>query len=293
MFKKQIGPHTGKAEDFKSYDELWNAFKTQLEYIIDVKMRGNLVIERIYAEMMPAPFLSICTDDCIKKGKDYNAGGARYNTSYIQGVGIGTISDALSSIKFNVFDNQKFTMKELIDAMNDDFKGHEDILNLVKNKTPKYGNDDDYADDIMVSVFNEYKDYITGRPTTRGGVYHVDMLPTTCHVYFGDVMIASPNGRLAHIPLSEGISPEKGADINGPTAVAALIRSYFAMNGHHMQFNVIDRQTLIEAQKNPEEYKELIVRVAGYSDYFRNLDKPLQNEIIERTEQSFGGCGCC
>ena len=328
MFKKQIGPHTGKAEDFKSYDELWNAFKTQLEYIIDVKMRGNLVIERIYAEMMPAPFLSICTDDCIKKGKDYNAGGARYNTSYIQGVGIGTISDALSSIKFNVFDNQKFTMKELIDAMNDDFKGHEDILNLVKNKTPKYGNDDDYADDIMVSVFNEYKDYITGRPTTRGGVYHVDMLPTTCHVYFGDVMIASPNGRLAHIPLSEGISPEKGADINGPTAVvkscskmnhcetggtllnqkftpaaiagekgidnlAALIRSYFALNGHHMQFNVIDRQTLIEAQKNPEEYKELIVRVAGYSDYFRNLDKPLQNEIIERTEQSFGGCGCC
>ena len=328
MFKKQIGPHTGKAEDFKSYDELWNAFKTQLEYIIDVKMRGNLVIERIYAEMMPAQFLSICTDDCIKKGKDYNAGGARYNTSYIQGVGIGTISDALSSIKFNVFDNQKFTMKELIDAMNDDFKGHEDILNLVKNKTPKYGNDDDYADDIMVSVFNEYKDYITGRPTTRGGVYHVDMLPTTCHVYFGDVMIASPNGRLAHIPLSEGISPEKGADINGPTAVvkscskmnhcetggtllnqkftpaaiagekgidnlAALIRSYFAMNGHHMQFNVIDRQTLIEAQKNPEEYKELIVRVAGYSDYFRNLDKPLQNEIIERTEQSFGGCGCC
>ena len=291
-------------------------------------MRGNLVIERIYAEMMPAPFLSICTDDCIKKGKDYNAGGARYNTSYIQGVGIGTISDALSSIKFNVFDNQKFTMKELIDAMNDDFKGHEDILNLVKNKTPKYGNDDDYADDIMVSVFNEYKDYITGRPTTRGGVYHVDMLPTTCHVYFGDVMIASPNGRLAHIPLSEGISPEKGADINGPTAVvkscskmnhcetggtllnqkftpaaiagekgidnlAALIRSYFAMNGHHMQFNVIDRQTLIEAQKNPEEYKELIVRVARYSDYFRNLDKPLQNEIIERTEQSFGGCGCC
>ena len=328
MFKKQIGPHTGKAEDFKSYDELWNAFKTQLEYIIDVKMRGNLVIERIYSQMMPAPFLSICTDDCIKKGKDYNAGGPRYNTSYIQGVGIGTISDALSAIKFNVFDNQKFTMKELIDAMNDDFKGHEDILNLVKNKTPKYGNDDDYADDIMVSVFNEYKDYITGRPTTRGGVYHVDMLPTTCHVYFGDVMIATPNGRLAHNPLSEGLSPEKGADINGPTAVvkscskmnhcetggtllnqkftpaaiagekgidnlAALIRSYFAMNGHHMQFNVIDRQTLIEAQKNPEEYKELIVRVAGYSDYFRNLDKPLQNEIIERTEQSLGGCGCC
>ena len=322
MFEKQIGLHTGHAEDYKSYEELFEAFKKQLEYIIDVKMRGNLVIEKIYAEEMPAPFLSICTDDCIKKGKDYNAGGARYNTNYIQGVGIGSISDALAAIKYNVYDNQKFTMKELIEAMNDNFEGHEDILNLVKNKTPKYGNDDDYADDIMKSVFNEYRDYITGRPTIKGGQYHIDMLPTTCHVYFGDVMIAAPNGRLAHKPLSEGISPEKGADISGPTAVikscskmdhcstggtllnqkftpaalagqsgidnlAALVRAYFAMDGHHIQFNVIDRETLKDAQKRPDEYKELIVRVAGYSDYFRNLDNALQNEIIERTEQSF------
>ena len=219
-------------------------------------------------------------------------------------------------------------MEELIEAMDHNFEGYDAIYRMVHDKSPKYGNDDDYADDLMQDVFYLYHDLITGRPNMKGGKYGVDMLPTTCHVYFGDVMIASPNGRLAHIPLSEGISPEKGADINGPTAVvkscskmnhcetggtllnqkftpaaiagekgidnlAALIRSYFAMNGHHMQFNVIDRQTLIEAQKNPEEYKELIVRVAGYSDYFRNLDKPLQNEIIERTEQSFGGCGCC
>ena len=285
-------------------------------------MRGNLVIERIYSQMMPAPFLSICTDDCIKKGKDYNAGGPRYNTSYIQGVGIGTISDALSAIKFNVFDNQKFTMKELIDAMNDDFKGHEDILNLVKNKTPKYGNDDDYADSVMQDVFNLYHDLITGRPTMRGGKYGVDMLPTTCHVYFGEVIGATANGRKANVPVSEGISPEKSADTNGPTAVikscskmdhlatagtllnqkftpdvvagekglenmSSLIRSYFAMDGHHIQFNVIDRQTLIEAQKHPDDYRDLIVRVAGYSDFFRNLSKPLQDEIINRTEQSF------
>ena len=323
MFKKQIGPHTGKAEDFKSYDDVWKAFKTQLEYIIDVKMRGNLVIEKIFATMMPAPFLSICTNDCIKKGKDYNAGGARYNTSYIQGVGIADISDSLSAIKYNVFDKKKFTMKELIDALNDNFEGHEEIFNLVAHKTPKYGNDDDYADDIMLTVFNEYRDYITGRKNIRGGDYHVDMLPTTCHVYFGDVMIAAPSGRLAHKPLADGISPAKGADINGPTAVvkscskmghcktggtllnqkftpaalagekgidnlAALIRSYFAMGGHHMQFNVIDRETLKDAQKHPDEYRDLIVRVAGYSDYFRNLDNALQNEIIERTEQSFG-----
>ncbi|MGI6107566.1 MAG: trans-4-hydroxy-L-proline dehydratase [Lachnospiraceae bacterium] len=319
---KQIGLKTGNAEDYKTYDELWAAFKKQLEYIIDVKMRGNLVIEKIYAEEMPAPFLSICTNDCIKKGKDYNAGGARYNTSYIQGVGIGTITDSLAALKYNVYDHHKFTMGQMMQALNDNFEGHEDILNLVRNRTPKYGNDDDYADEIMKAVFAEYRDYITGRKNIRGGEYHIDMLPTTCHVYFGDVMLASPNGRLAHRPVSEGISPEKGADTNGPTAVikscakmdhcstggtllnqkftpaalagqqgidnlAALIRSYFAMDGHHIQFNVIDRQTLIDAKKHPEEHKDLIVRVAGYSDYFRNLSSALQDEIIERTEQSF------
>ena len=323
LFEKQIGPHTGKLETLDSYEKLYEAFKTQLHHAIDVKMRGNLVIERIYADLMPAPFLSICTDDCIKKGKDYNAGGARYNTNYIQGVGIGTVTDCLSAIRYNVFEGKKFSLAELVEAMNDNFEGHTAILNLVKNRTPKYGNDDDYADDIMKTVFAEYRDYITGRPTVRGGQYHVDMLPTTCHVYFGDVMIASPDGRLARKPLSEGISPASGADVNGPTAVikscskmdhcstggtllnqkftpeavagekgidnmAALIRSYFALDGHHIQFNVIDKATLLEAKKHPEDYRELIVRVAGYSDYFRNLDEKLQDEIINRTEQGFG-----
>ncbi len=271
---------------------------------------------------MPAPFLSIITNDCIKKGKDYNAGGARYNTNYIQGVGIGTITDCLSAIKYNVFDHANFTMDEIIDAMLANFEGHERTLRLVRDKTPKYGNDDDYADDIMKSVFAMYRDTVTGRPNMKGGTYRIDMLPTTCHVYFGDVMMASPNGRLAHKPVSEGISPEKGADTHGPTAVirscakmdhlttggtllnqkftpqvlagddgldrlADLIRTYFNMDGHHIQFNVIDRATLRAAQEHPEEYADLIVRVAGYSDYFRNLDRPLQDEIIERTEQAF------
>ena len=192
----------------------------------------------------------------------------------------------------------------------------------MTNRTPKYGNDDDYADEIMEKVFEFYRKSVTGRRNNRGGTYRINMLPTTCHVYFGDVMIASPNGRHAHKPVSEEISPEKGADVNGPTAVikscakmdhlatagtllnqkftpdvvagekgldnmASLIRSYFAMDGHHVQFNVIDRKTLQEAQKHPEDYRDLIVRVAGYSDFFRNLSKPLQDEIINRTEQSF------
>ncbi len=319
---KQIGLELGYAKDFKTYDELWDAFKKQLEHIVNIKIRGNNVIEQLYAQEMPAPCLSVVTNDCISNAKDYNAGGARYNTNYIQGVGIGTVTDCLAAVKCNVFDNQNFTMEELIEAMEHDYEGYDAIYRMVHDKTPKYGNDDDYADDIMQEVFELYRSEITGRPNMKGGKYGVDMLPTTCHVYFGDVILATPNGRKAHKPVSEGISPEKSADRNGPTAVikscskmdhlatagtllnqkftpnvvagekgldnmASLIRSYFSMDGHHIQFNVIDRQTLIDAQKNPEEYKDLIVRVAGYSDFFRNLDKPLQDEIIERTEQSF------
>ena len=319
---KQIGLKLGYAKDFKTYEDLWEAFKKQLAYIVNIKIRGNNVIEQLYAQEMPAPCLSVVTNDCISNAKDYNAGGARYNTNYIQGVGIGTVTDCLAAVKYNVFDQQNFTMEELIEAMEHDYEGYDRIYRMVHDKTPKYGNDDDYADDIMQEVFELYRSSITGRPNMKGGKYGVDMLPTTCHVYFGDVILATPNGRKAHKPVSEGISPEKSADTNGPTAVikscakmdhlatagtllnqkftpdvvageegldhmASLIRSYFSMDGHHIQFNVIDRQTLIEAQKNPDEYKDLIVRVAGYSDFFRNLSKPLQDEIIERTEQNF------
>lgn len=319
---KQIGLKLGEAKDFKSFDELWAAFKKQMEYFVDVKIRGNNVIEKLYAEDMPAPCLSVVTNDCISNAKDYNAGGARYNTSYIQGVGIGTVTDCVAAVKYNVYDKKNFTMEELIEAMEHNFEGYDAIYHMVHDKSPKYGNDDDYADEIMQDIFELYRSTITGRPNMRGGEYRIDMLPTTCHVYFGDVILATANGRKAHKPVSEGISPEKSADTHGPTAVikscakmdhlatggtllnqkftpdvvagemglnnmASLIRSYFAMDGHHIQFNVVDRQTLIDAQQHPEDYKDLIVRVAGYSDFFRNLDKPLQDEIIERTEQSF------
>lgn len=322
MTGKQLGLKLGNAADFETYEELFEAFQKQMKYFIDIKVQGSNVIEKIYAENMPVPFLSIITNDCISKGKDYNGGGARYNTKYLQGVGIGTITDCLAAVKYNVYDQKTFTMDELMKALDDNFEGHDRIANLVRNKSPKYGNDDDYADDIMKSVFEYYRGQVTGRPNMLGGMYRINMLPTTCHVYFGDVMMASANGRLAHKPVSEGISPEKGADTNGPTAVvkscakmdhlqtggtllnqkftpsvvagedgleqmANLVRTYFNMDGHHIQFNVIDKETLIQAQKHPDDYKDLIVRVAGYSDHFRNLSKALQDEIIERTEQSF------
>ena len=319
---KQLGLKTGDPASFLTFAELFEAFKAQLHYFMDIKVHGNHIIEKLYATQMPVPFLSIVVDDCIKKGMDYNAGGARYNTSYIQGVGIGTLADSLSAIKYNVYDHKRITMSELLRALEDDFAGHERLYHWIREKTPCYGNDDEYADELMVLAFRAYHDEVTGRPNRKGGTYRIDMLPTTCHVYFGAVMGASPNGRLAQKPLSEGISPDKGADRRGPTAViksaskmdhlqtggtllnqkftpsvvagdrglenmVSLVRSYFSLDGHHIQFNVIDRKTLLDAQKNPEEFKDLIVRVAGYSDHFHNLSKELQDEIIDRTEQSF------
>ena len=314
----QLGLQTGDPRQFESFDDLFSAFEQQLLHFVDIKVRGNQVVERLYARFMPAPFLSLLTDDCIDNGKDYHDGGARYNTTYIMGVGIGSMADALSAIKYHVFDEKTFGMDELLTLLEADFNGHERTRQLLLNRTPKYGNDDNYADSLMVRVFEAYFNAVDGRRSTKGGVYHIDMLPTTCHIYFGSVTGALPDGRLAWTPLSEGVSPVQGADRHGPTAAARsvakmdhvrtggtllnqkftpqvldsedgmkglvhLVRGYFNLDGHHIQFNVVDADTLRAAQKNPEQYRSLIVRVAGYSDYFCDLSKALQDEIIART----------
>jgi formate C-acetyltransferase len=318
---RQLGPHTGDPRQFADYEAFVAAYARQMRYFLEVKIRGNNVIERLYAEQMPAPFLSVITDDCIKKGKDYNDGGPRYNTSYIQGVGIGTLTDSLSAIKYHVYDHGTCTVQELLDALARDFDGAEELRGRLMNETPRFGNDDDYADDIMARMFDLFQTAVDGRPNTKGGTYRVDMLPTTSHVYFGSVLGATPEGRHAGLPVSEGISPVQGADRNGPTAVIKsmakmdhvrtggtllnmkfipqvlegdenlekllhLVRAYFRLDGHHVQFNVVSAETLREAQRHPEEYRDLIVRVAGYSDYFCDLSQALQDEIIARTEHA-------
>ena len=315
----KIGIETGDPEKFKTFDELLDAYDKQLNYFINIKIEGNNTIEQIFANHMPVPFLSLVIDDCVANGTDYNAGGARYNTSYIQGVGTGSLTDSLTALKYHVFDKKTVSMKEMKDILASNFKGYDEFrLDLLKN-TSKYGNDDDYADDILRQIFEMYFASVDGRPTSRGGVFRINLLPTTCHVYFGKVIQALPDGRKAGEPLSEGISPVQGADRKGPTAVlksaakidhlrtggtllnqkfspsffktdagidklTSLIRSYFSMDGHHIQFNVVTAETLRAAQKEPEKYSDLIVRVAGYSDYFNDLGKDLQDEIIRRTE---------
>jgi len=314
----RVGLEALPATELRSHSDLFDAFKRQLRYFIDLKIAGNNVIERLYALHMPAPFMSVLMDDCIERGLDYHNGGPRYNPTYIQGVGLGTITDALSALRHHVYDRQTTTMDDLLRALACDFDGAEPLRQTLANKTPTYGNDDPVADEITRAVFEAYFDCLNGRPNTKGGRYRVNLLPTTVHIYFGQVTGALPNGRHAGEPLSDGISPSQGADRCGPTAVvksaacidhartggtllnlkfcpqilegegldrvADLVRGYFRLDGHHVQFNVVNAERLRAAQAEPQKYRDLIVRVAGYSDYFVDLGRDLQDEIIHRTE---------
>jgi len=316
---KQTGLRTGEPAEFNSYDDLLAAFRTQVEYFTDIKIKGSNAIEKIFMTFMPTPFLSLIIDDCVANGRDYITGGARYNTNYIQGVGMGTMTDSLTSLKKLVFKDKVITLEAFVSALENNFENSDELLYKILYKTPKYGNDDDQADTQLVDVFNIYHDAVNGHFSPRGAAYRINLLPTTCHVYFGSVMHAGPDGRKAGMPVSEGISPVQGSDKNGPTSViksaakidhlhtggtllnqkfspgffedetsirkvSGLVRSYFRMNGHHIQFNVVDSATLHDAQMHPENHRNLIVRVAGYSDYFNDLGTDLQNEIIKRTE---------
>jgi formate C-acetyltransferase len=319
--RKRIGIETGDPRSFATYEEFFGAFRRQLRHFLEIKIRGNNAIERLYAIHMPAPFLSSLVEGCIESGRDYNDGGPLYNTTYIMGTAPGSVTDCLSAVRHHVFDKQEVTMGALLGALDRDFEGTEELRLRLWNKTPKFGNDDAYADEILQSVFDAFYEEINGRPNTKGGMYRVNYLSTTCHVYFGSVTGALPDGRKAWEPLSDGISPMQGADRHGPTAViqsaarldhartggtllnqkftpslvmgedgltklAQLVRSYFKLDGHHIQFNVVTADTLRDAQREPEKHRDLIVRVAGYSDYFCDLTPALQNEIIARTEQT-------
>ena len=316
---KKLGLETGDPRTFKTYEELYEAYHKQMVHFVNMKLAVNNYIERMFSLYAPATFLSLFIDDCITRGQDYYSGGARYNTTYIQCTGLGTITDCLSTLKKHVFEDKKFTMDEILDAVATNFEGNEKMRQFIINRTPFFGNDDDYADSIAVKVYDDLVNAIEGHPNTRGGKTQLNMLSTTCHNYFGSVCGASVNGRLAKFAISDGTSPAHGADTNGPTSVikslgkldqtksggtllnvrfvpsllkrdedlkklVSLIRAYFNMGGHHIQFNIVDTQTLLDAQKQPENYKDLLVRVAGYSDYFNDMTEQLQNEIIARTE---------
>lgn len=316
---KIAGINTGEPRGFKSYDELYTAFLEQLNFIVDTKIRVSNYIDRMFAKYAPAPFLSVVIEDCISKGRDYYDGGPRYNTNYIQCTGLGTTTDSLAALKTHVFEKKSFDMDRILSAIANNFESDEFLRQTILNKTPFFGNDDDFADDIALQVYADLFAAIDGKPNVKGDVFHLNMLSTTCHIYFGKVMGATPNGRLAGKSISDGTSPSHGADTHGPSAVirsltkldhslsggtllnqrflpsllkreedvvrlGQLVRSYFTLGGHHIQFNVVDTATLKAAQVTPEDYKDLLVRMAGYSDYFNDMNADLQQEVIERTE---------
>jgi len=316
---KVAGIETGDPASFTSYEILYEAFLKQLHFIVDQKIRVSNYIDTMFAKYAPAPFLSVLIDDCISTGRDYYNGGPRYNTNYIQCTGLATVTDSLSAIKTHVFDKKNLDMSDLLAAISRNFEEDEKLRQTIVNWTPFFGNDNDEADNIAIQVYEDLLEAIDGKPNTKGDVFHLNMLSTTCHIYFGKVLGATPNGRLAGKSISDGTSPSHGCDINGPSAVirsltkldhtrsggtllnqrflpsllkrdadieklGSLIRSYFKRGGHHIQFNVVDTATLKAAQKNPEDYKDLLVRMAGYSDYFNDMNADLQQEVIDRTE---------
>ncbi len=314
---KRLGPATGDPRKFSGFDELYAAIEAQLGAVLATKLRISDFLDRMYARLTPAPFLSALIEGCIGKGRDYYDGGAKYNTDYIQFVGLGTITDSLAAISEFIYGRQGLSWDTLLGALAANWGGQEELRLLLANKAPKYGNDDERADAIAVRLIDTLIKLLDGRPSPRGGAYHIDLLSTTCHVYFGLKTGATPDGRRARLPMSDGTSPSQGADRKGPTAVmkslgklgqartggtllnqrflpgvlegeeglhrlSALVRGYFKLGGHHVQFNVVDTDTLRAAQEKPEDYRDLLVRVAGYSDYFVDLDRNHQEEIISR-----------
>ena len=371
----QVGPQTGNVEDMKTFEEFYHAYKMQMDYAIKLLVNADNAIDMAHAERCPLPFLSSMVDDCMKRGKTVQEGGAIYNFTGPQGFGVANMADSLYAVKKLVYDEKKITMKELKTALMTNYGqglAAEDIAavaaNVVKemraagqtvgeaeiaailktvmaafespeikangerirkliDQVPKFGNDIPEVDAFARDVAYTYTRPLENYRNPRGGIFQAGLYPVSANVPLGAQTGATPDGRLAHMPVADGVSPSAGKDVNGPTAAAnsvsrldhyiasngtlfnqkfhpsalsgrtgldnfvGLIRSYFDQKGSHMQFNVVSRETLLDAQKHPEQYKHLVVRVAGYSALFTTLSKSLQDDIIRRTEQGFADQG--
>ena len=367
----QIGPKTGNVEDMKTFDEFYDAYKAQMDYAIALLVNADNAIDMAHAERAPLPFLASMVDDCIKRGKTLEQGGAVYNFTGPQGFGVANMADALYAVKKLVYDENKITMHDLKMALSTNYGkglrsddvaemvsevasamksagqpvGEKEVATILKtvvaateseqvkangerilkliDAVPKFGNDIPEVDAFARDVAYTYTKPLEKYKNPRGGMFQAGLYPVSANVPLGGQTGATPDGRLAHMPVADGVSPSAGKDVNGPTAAAnsvsrldhfiasngtlfnqkfhpsalsgreglekfvGLIQSYFDQKGSHMQFNVVSRETLLDAQKHPEQYKHLVVRVAGYSALFTTLSKSLQDDIIRRTEQGF------
>ncbi len=318
---ERLGPRTGDPGCFSTFDQLLQAFHAQVAHFVDMKVRYDNIVRGIYATWCPVPFTSALIDDCVEQARDWHAGGSHYKIATVSGVAVGTVADSLAGIRKHVFEAGTWTLAQLKDALDRNWEGYESLRQALVDRTPHYGNDDGYADDLAVLTQQIFCGEVEKHRDLQGARYWVDLLPTTAHIALGETTGATPDGRRARTPLSEGVSPVQGHDRRGPTAVArsiakldhartngtllnmkvspdclktdsdlhklaALIRGYFDQGGHHVQFNIVDRAVLEDAMANPEKYRNLLVRVAGYSDYFVLLSPEIQREILSRTEHA-------
>jgi len=316
---KKIGVQSGDPQSFSDMDDVVEAFRRQVSWVVDQMVIGLNALSLAHEQLYPSPLLSALTGGCLDKGKDVTAGGAVYNFTGVQGVGTADVANSLAAIDRLVFREKQVTTEQLLKALEDDFEGHDDVYRLV-NRVPKYGNDDELADTYARLVARIFCQEVARHRNTRGGLYLPGFLSMTTHEGFGSFVGALPSGRKAFQTFANGLSPCDGSDLKGPTAclksiakidyslatsgvsvnmkfspvdlsgeegtgiLSALIRGYFELGGMHLQVNLVSRETLLEAQQNPQKYPDLMVRVSGYSAYFVDLTKEVQDEIIARTE---------
>ena len=323
---ERFGPETGPVDSFKTADELLEAFNTQLDHLLDIAVEGNNAIEKAHAIHRPTPFLSIIVDGCIDKGKEVNDGGAIYNTTGCQGVGIADLIDSFTAIDKLVFKENKLSLKELVNAADNNYAEESELRHYIMNRIPKYGQNNVEADNYAKLLSGIYAEYVHKKTNPRSGKYSPGFWTMTTHQGFGNRMGALPGGRLSGEPLANGASPCNGMDNAGPTAsmvsashlkgqlitngyalnqkinydfiksingnslLDGLIRGFFNIGGMQVQFNIIDPEILNEAKNNPEKYPDLVVRVSGYSAYFNDLNESMKDEIINRTMHYCGSC---
>ncbi len=318
---QQIGLHTPSLDEMQSFEDLEAAYEKQLSHFVPLMVKGCNIVDSIHAEMLPSPFLSLVIDDCIERGLDVTAGGAHYNFSGVQGVQIANVADSLAALKHAVFEEKWLSAAELLNILHNNYEGHETLRQRLIHRVPKYGNDNDWVDGFQKKWADRYSELVVQYPTIRGGLYQPGFYTVSAHVPMGANVGATPDGRFAGDPLADGgLSPSAGRDEKGPTAVlrsvskinlrlasngtllnmkflptffdgkkalkkfVTLLRGFCKLEIPHVQFNVVSVDTLRKAQANPDQYRHLVVRVAGYSAYFTELDKDLQDEIIRRTE---------
>ena len=320
----KVGPETGDASSFGSYDEVLGAFKKQVQHFVEFMVKCVEFKDKIYAERLHNPFISSTLEGCIESGLDMTQGGAKYNFSSISGRGLGTVADSLAAIKKLVFEEKRLGMSELIELLDTDFEGKEDMRQMLIHRAPKYGNDDDYVDTIAKDVESFFCDEVLSQKNCiRKSIFRPGGFSYGSHCSDGWFIGATPDGRRAGMPTSNSISPSTGVESKGPTATlrsaakidhtkmangnslniklfpdllkteegrkkfVMLIKSYFEMGGKEVQFNIVDEEVLCDAQKHPEKHRGLVVRVSGYNAYFTDLGKSIQDDIIARV--TFGG----